>query len=61
MPAAPLLQVIPTSGGRSDGIEFNGLRDDSDAKILSVAQTPKIVEKSESQFEKKNNQMPSPT
>ena len=45
---APLLQVIPTSGGRSDGIEFNGLRDDSEAKMLSVSHTPKIVEKSES-------------
>ena len=45
---APLLQVIPTSGGRSDGIEFKGLRDDSEAKILSVSHTPKIAEKSES-------------
>ena len=56
----PLQQILPVSGGRSDGIEFKGLREDSEAKILSVSHTPKLVDKSESQFEKKNtnNQMP---
>ena len=52
----PLLQVIPTPGGRSDGIEFKGLKGDSEAKMLSVSNTPKLVDKSpaaESQLETK--------
>ena len=56
---SPLHQIPPTSGNRSDGVEFKGLRDESEAKMLTVSHTPKIVDKSESQIEKKNTQMPS--
>ena len=57
---SPLNQMPPTSGNRSDGVEFKGLRDESEAKMLTVSHTPKIIDKSESQIEKKNtHQMPS--
>ena len=52
-------QVPLTSGGRSDGAEFKGLREDSDAKMLTITHTPKINnDKSDTQMEKKNMDMP---